>query len=236
MTALDSDHDDQKVRETLDLLAGISEPLARALGEGCEVVVHDLTNLDNSVYAIAGGVTGRQVGAPPTNLLLQHVLSGAQGDVIGYPTSLPGGRTGRSSTIIIREPESGTPMAALCLNIDVTNVRIAHEMLGSLLATDQRTTSATAESTAEAEPTETFPHTVSELTSQIVAEVIASAAVPVELMKKAHKLEVVAELDRRGVFQVKEAVAGVAAALDVTRYTIYNYINELQGRAPEGQA
>ncbi|WP_193070857.1 transcriptional regulator [Brevibacterium sp. FME37] len=232
MTALNSDRYDQKVRETLELLAGISEPLARALGEGCEVVIHDLTNLDNSVYAIAGGVTGREVGAPPTNLLLQHVLSGAQGDVIGYPTSLPGGRTGRSSTIIIREPESGTPMAALCLNIDVTNVRLAHDMLGSLLATPPPV----AETSEEPDTGEVFPHTVSELTAQIVAEVIASADVPVELMKKPHKLEVVAELDRRGVFQVKEAVAGVASALDVTRYTIYNYINELQGRAPEGQS
>ena len=137
--------DPEKVRVALDLLAGISQPLALALGEGCEVVVHDLTNLDNSVYAIAGGVTGRTVGAPPTNLLLQHVLDGAEDDIIGYPTVLPGDRTGRSSTIIVREPGTGVPMAALCLNIDVTNVRIAHELLGSLL---EPTTSATEQNAA----------------------------------------------------------------------------------------
>lgn len=223
--------DPEKVRGALELLAGISQPLALALGEGCEVVVHDLTNLDNSVYAIAGGVTGRTVGAPPTNLLLQHVLDGAEGDIIGYPTALPGGHTGRSSTIIVREPGTDAPMAALCLNIDVTNVRIAHELLGSLL----ETTTPASEQTEESDTHEVFPRTVGDLTDQIVAEVIQSAGVPVDLMKKAHKLEVVAELDRRGVFQVKEAVAEVASALDVTRFTIYNYLNELHARESEGQ-
>lgn len=242
--AADHAPDPVKVRGALDLLAGISQPLALALGEGCEVVVHDLTNLDNSVYAIAGGVTGRTVGAPPTNLLLQHVLDGAEGDIIGYPTTLPGERTGRSSTIIVREPGTDVPMAALCLNIDVTNVRIAHELLGSVLKT---TTAASEQKPATQGPVssagsegfgthEVFPRTVGDLTDQIVAEVIQAAGIPVDLMKKSHKLEVVAELERRGVFQVKEAVAEVASALDVTRFTIYNYLNELQARASEGQS
>src|SRR5699024_11467802 len=95
----------------------------------------DPTTPANSGYAIAGGAAGRTVGAPPTNLLLQHVLDGAEDDIIGYPTVLPGERTGRSSTIIVREPGTGAPMAALCLNIDVTTVSIAHELLGSLLET-----------------------------------------------------------------------------------------------------
>ena len=233
--------DPAEVRGALDLLAGISQPLALALGEGCEVVVHDLTNLDNSVYAIAGGVTGRSVGAPPTNLLLQHVLDGAEDDIIGYPTVLPGERTGRSSTIIVREPGTDVPMAALCLNIDVTNVSIAHELLGSLLetttpATEQNAAAEGSERSEGSDTHEVFPRTVGDLTDQIVAEVIQGAGVPVGLMKKSHKLEVVAELERRGVFQVKEAVAEVASALDVTRFTIYNYLNELHARASEGQS
>src|SRR5699024_1788033 len=141
-------------------------------------------------------------------------------------TVLPGERTGRSSTIIVREPGTGAPMAALCLNIDVTNVSIAHELLGSLLetttpATEQNAAAEGSERSEGSDTHEVFPRT---------------AGVPVGLMKKSHKLEVVAELDRRGVFQVKEAVAEVASALDVTRFTIYNYLNELHARASEGQS
>lgn len=222
--------DRDRATKILDLFAQVVEPLAQALGEGCEAVIHDLSNMENSVYAIGGGVTGRSVGAPPTDLLLQHVLSGAKGNIIGYATKLPGGREGRSSTIIIRDPSTGTAVGALCLNIDVTNVQQAHHLLGAMLGFDPKTGN---DEQSEA-PTEAFPRTVAELTSQMVNEVISNSGIPVELMKKSHKLEVVEELERRGVFQVKEAVEDVATALDVTRFTIYNYLNELQSRTLEG--
>lgn len=219
-----------RARKILDLLSQVVEPLALALGKGCEVVVHDLTDLENSVYAIGGGVTGRTVGSPPTDLLLQHVLGGAKSNIIGYATKLPGGREGRSSTIIVRDPVNDSAVAALCLNIDVTNVRQAHRLLGSLLDADPGPAAAPQPEM----PSEVFPRTVTELTSQMVNEVIGSTGIPVELMKKTHKLDVVAALNERGVFQVKEAVEDVATALDVTRFTIYNYLNELQDRSLEG--
>lgn len=222
--------DQNRARKILDVLAQTVEPLALALGEGCEVVVHDLTNLENSSYAIGGGVTVRTVGSPPTDLLLRHVLSGAKSNIVGYATKLPGGREGRSSTIIVRDPVNDSAVAALCLNIDVTSVRQAHRLLGSLLNADPDSVAA-----AQPEvPSEAFPRTVSELTTQMVNEVTGSTGIPVELMKKSHKLDVVAALNQRGVFQVKEAVENVASALDVTRFTIYNYLNELQERSLEG--
>ncbi|WP_372698279.1 transcriptional regulator [Arthrobacter sp. JSM 101049] len=222
--------DRDRARKILDLLSQVVEPLAVALGEGCEVVVHDLTNLENSIYAIGGGVTGRRVGSPPTDLLLQHVLGGAKSNIIGYATKLPGGREGRSSTIIVRDPVDDSAVAALCLNIDVTNVRQAHRLLGSLLGGDPESMVLPVPET----PSEAFPRTVAELTTQMMKEVIDSTGIPVELMKKSHKIDVVAALNERGVFQVKEAVEDVASALDVTRFTIYNYLNELQDRSLEG--
>src|SRR5699024_12808849 len=90
-------------------------------------------------------LAGRGVGAPPTRLPRQPGVDGAEDDIIGYPAVRPGERTGRSSTIIVREPGTGAPMAALCLNGDVTNVSIAHELLGSLLET---TTPATEQNAA----------------------------------------------------------------------------------------
>ncbi len=52
---------------------------------------------------------------------------------------------------------------------------------------------------------------------------------PVELMKKQHKAAVVRELDEAGYFLIKDAVDFLAAELKVTRYTIYNYLNEIRG-------
>jgi predicted transcriptional regulator YheO len=48
-------------------------------------------------------------------------------------------------------------------------------------------------------------------------------------MRKEHKMQVVSELDRRGFFLIKQAAETAATALGVTRFTIYNYLNELGG-------
>ncbi|MCM6772660.1 helix-turn-helix domain-containing protein [Nocardia sp. CDC159] len=207
-----------EVRATLDVLAQLVEPLARALR--AEVVVHDLTRLPNSVHAIAGGLTGRTAGAPATDLLLRHLNAGAVGNLIDYPTELPHDRRARSSTIIVRSPADGTPLAALCLNIDVTDLAEAHRLLGALLGENARPVH---------EPLETFPRSVGELTERMIAEALADTGVPVELMKKQHKIQVVARLREQGVFAVKDAVETVAEAIGVTRFTIYNYLNELEG-------
>ncbi|MFI5781342.1 transcriptional regulator [Nocardia sp. NPDC051570] len=207
-----------EVRATLAVLAQLVEPLAQALR--AEVVVHDLTHLPDSVHAIAGGLTGRDVGAPATDLLLRHLSSGASANLIDYPTELPQHRRGRSSTIIVRSPADGTPVAALCLNIDVTELAEAHRLLGALLG-------ATAQPVAG--PRETFPRSVGELADRMIAEAVADTGVPVELMKKQHKIQVVARLREQGVFAVKDAIETVAEAIGVTRFTIYNYLNELEG-------
>ena len=48
--------------------------LAEVLGEKCEVVLHDLNNLENSIIAIENGhISGRKVGDPLTDLALKIV-------------------------------------------------------------------------------------------------------------------------------------------------------------------
>lgn len=51
---------------------------------------------------------------------------------------------------------------------------------------------------------------------------------PVHLMKKTHKIEVVRELDSRGFFTIREAVDLVAQRLKVSRFTVYNYLKEIE--------
>lgn len=48
-------------------------------------------------------------------------------------------------------------------------------------------------------------------------------------MKKHHKAAVVRELDEAGFFLIRDSVDHVAGRLDVTRYTIYNYLSEIRG-------
>ena len=59
----------------------LAEGLAEYLGEGCEIVIHSLGNLEHSVIKIINGQhTGRKEGSPITDLGLSMVKSLSEND------------------------------------------------------------------------------------------------------------------------------------------------------------
>lgn len=223
------------------VLALLVAPLQAAVLQPTEVVLHDLRRIPSTVRAIAGSVTGRRVGDPPTDKLLERVAAGELHHEIGYRSQLPDGRVLQSTTIIYTD-EQGRPAAALCLNTDVSAwVSLRSAMDRFVLGRDVSMPPAAAMPSvpggsagpAAARQGESFPHSVEELCDLLVDAAIASVGVPVEQMRKEQKLQVVAELERRGFFLVKQAPETAAAALGVSRFTIYNYLNELSGTAEE---
>jgi predicted transcriptional regulator YheO len=217
-------------------MANLVDELGQALGPRTEVVLHDLSRLPNSIVAIANPVTGRTVGDPPTDLLLAD-LRGRRGEGrYRYAGTTAGGRRLRSSTMFVRDG-AGEPIAALCVNQDVTAVERLRAALDDELDGVAAAAAVPAAAPAlgpEPEP-ERFAHGVEELASVIVERAIAGVGVPVESMKKHHKLEVVRELERRGFFLLRDGIELAAGALGVTRYTIYNYLNEI-GAGGQAQA
>ncbi len=230
----------------VDSLVTVVERLADALLPTTEVVLHDLRKLPSSIVAVAGKVTDRTVGDPPTDVLLRYMASGSREDLLSYPTDLPGGRKLQSSTIIFRD-QLDEPLAALCVNNDVTHWlllrQVAESALGSQHPLDGMTDPtglvlALAASTAQdgvAVPRgqasrpegEWFAHNIDELADHMITQAIDEVGVPVDLMKKEHKIRVVQQLRERGMFLIRDAIETVAACLEVSRFTIYNYLNEL---------
>jgi len=220
------------------VFSSLVEPLGRALPSSSEVVLHDLSLLPNSIVAIYGDVTGRRIGDPATDKLL-GILSemadqggeGAGPGAGGYETVLPDGRRLRSSTMMIRDV-SGAPVAALCINTDLsawfTAQRVIDMMLGGARdAAAKPQLSAVPPGPVPVEAGEVFPHDVDELAALLIQRALDGAGIPVDLMHKKHKIEVVRDLKARGLFLLRDAVDMVAASLGVTRFTIYNYLNEI---------
>lgn len=215
----------------VDLMGPIVPALAVALGPRTEVVLHDLTRIPKTIAAIGGTLTGRTIGGPPTDLGLRTFRSGWHDHMIGYRTEGSDGMVMRSSSLFFRAP-SGTPVACLCINSDVGMLVQAQEALAALIATSTADPLGEGDSPKSAE---NFPTSVDTLIEGILREAIAAVGVPVGLMKKEHKIEVVRELELRGFFTIREAVDTAAARLKVSRYTVYNYLNELQS-ARDGRA
>ena len=204
---------------TFAVLKQLIEPLRHVLACDSEVVLHDLTMLPNSIVAIEGSLTGRQVGGPATDLLLSKYAAGTLASQVGYQSRLPDGRLLRSTTIIVHAPDD-EPVAALCLNSDVTAWQrieaVASLMLGHSTPTPTFPT-----------PNESFFHDLDDAADQFLARSIKKVGVPVNLMRKQHKVEVVKNLKELGFFSLREAAERAAQEMGVSRFSIYNYLNEI---------
>jgi len=211
----------------LAAFAEIVEPIGRALPANVEIVLHDLSLLPNSIVAVFGDVTGRQIGDPATDLLLRKAASGVLETDTGYETRLPDGRRLRSSTTIIHDV-LGNPVLALCINSDLSAWQAVARLAAAMVGESETPAGSAATMESRAEVTrESFVRDVDELASMLLHEAVLEAGVPLELMQKRHKLEVVRALKARGMFMLRDAVEMVAEALQVTRFTIYNYLNEI---------
>lgn len=180
--------------------------LAAMLGPGNEVLLHDFSRLPDSIVAIAGDLTHRTVGGPMTDLLLGLIRRGTTEDLINYRTNNPDGRPIRSSTVFLRDAD-GVAVGCLCVNSELTDTRAE----------------------VPASRDESFPPDVDSLQRFLVDRAITKVGIEPAQMKKQHKAAVVRELDEAGFFLIRDSVDHVASQLDVTRYTIYNYLNEVRG-------
>jgi len=52
--------------------------------------------------------------------------------------------------------------------------------------------------------------------------------IPPSRMEKSDKIEIVKELDERGLFMVKGAIDLVASRLDISKFTLYGYLEEIK--------
>lgn len=218
----------------LGVLHSTLKMLSNALGLHTEIVLHDLANPERSILAIANGhVTGRQVGGsvlggPRQDLGIIAVRRAMEDHsssdpiiVENYSTLAPDGRLLRSSTVVYRD-SSGQPFASLCINADLSGVAAAHSVLAGILGLG-----------SAPEPRADEPRDMEQLMAEIIQVACPGG---VAGMKKPQKVEAVRQMQDRGIFIVKGGIEKAAAALGVTRYTIYNYLEQIRDTEnPSGQ-
>ncbi len=97
--------------------------IVRLIGEsfpdtGMEILLHNLTNPAKALYHIKNNVTGRDVEAPATNLVLDLKTRRLQNqDKLNYELNI-GARKFKCTTIPIYRENYGL-VGAICINLDV---------------------------------------------------------------------------------------------------------------------
>jgi predicted transcriptional regulator YheO len=213
---------DECLPAVFDLLARLADAFVATLGPTAEIVVHDLRHPDASVVAIAGSLTGRQVGSPiPDPEFLPEHLRDITDDQRCYPTRAAHGRTLNSSTIFIRD-RGGRITGAICINVDQNDLVEARELIARVLGAAGRPA-------APAPVLTTFASDLDQLVTLALDGIGERLGRPRHQFTREDRIEAIRELDRMGVFQLRNAAVVVATELGVSRASVFNYLREARG-------
>lgn len=206
----------------LAALRPVVDGIAATFGPLCEVVLHDYRDPEKSVVAVAGSLTGREVGGAMSEIGMRVLARGdAATDELNYRTRTADGTLLKSSTMVLRD-STGAVFGALCVNVDVTAVDRAHALLGAL---------AGGAGEVREEPVTTFGNDIDAVVDAIVDAHLRRQDRTWAALDRARRLDLFRSLDERGVFAVRGAVEQVAARLAVSRASAYSYLSQARAAA-----
>ena len=209
--------------DMLTFLKNQAKGIATMFGPNCETLIHDMTRHGHPILAIYNGtVTGREVGS----------TADIFGDIGDYDETVyekkdytnqlvisRDGRTLKSSTFnVIGEDYH----FAFGINMDITNMVRANQMLAEMTATSgdlQQTLMQDSRSQLE----------------ELLRECMSAVGKEPGKMKKTDRMRVIRMLYKRRAFTYQKSVAIVAEQLNVSRYTVYKYMHEMEEAEKKGE-
>jgi predicted transcriptional regulator YheO len=189
----------------LAVISPIAETIARLLTPHAEVVLHDLET--GKIAKIWNPYSGRKPGEPSDLDGVDPELSDE--DVVGpYEKASPKGTRLKSISAIIR-PEGTVARFMLCINLDVAQFDLAAKLLQGFGAT------------TESRSDWMFRQDIREQINLQIADYLKRNDLRIQSLDPADRIGLIAHLDATGAFQTRKAVDHIAAALDLSRTTVY---------------
>jgi len=190
------------------------EQIAKGIGETfapfCEVVVHDLLDPKHAILSIQNNLSGREIGAPATELGLARINDPEYPQVLAnYANRFADGRRAKSTAIGIKDAQ-GRYVAALCMNVDLNLFGQMQSMLAQFCQT------------GSVDITETLDPANADTLREHIDKFSASRSKAPQALKAEERRQLLAELKEAGYLEVRKAVSTIAQHLGVSRATLYN--------------
>lgn len=204
--------------------------LSAALGDNCEIALHDLTSKDQEIVAISNNpISGREVGAKLSNLSL-HYLEEKQylnhDYVMNYKTVGNDGKLMRAATYFIKEEGREMPVGMLCINVNISDLEYLTSTIKKILGIkDEKDIEFKMDN-----PVEILSSPLDEMIDMYIKECLEKMGFPsyflAERLNVDEKIKVVKYLQEKGTFKVKGAIVLVAEKLAVSEPTVYRYLKK----------
>lgn len=107
---------------------------------------------------------------------------------------------------------------AMCVNLDITQILKTQKIFEDLT------------STLKGAIDEGFETSVDEALDLLIREAIRTIGKEITAMDREDKIRLVSYLEAKGAFLIRYSIERVAQSLNISKYTVYNYLEEVKSR------
>lgn len=196
----------------------IANMIVENFGKNCETVIHDFDKMNTSIVYIKGNVTERKLGAPITNIILQQLRKHGDEseDMTGFTSKTKNGKVIKTSISFIRNNEKHI-IGCMGINFDITAFTTVNQIIHEF--------SMTSDSDKNEPELELYENDMKEIFETMIEMTLDSTGISVENMKREEKSSIVKQLDKKGVFLMQGSIEKISEILDVSKQTVYNYLD-----------
>lgn len=204
----------------------LADFLGKTLGPEYEIVLHNIDGDNHSIaHIINGNISGRSMDDPRTDLTFKYIQDQtvSKNDyIINNKGIEKNNKVIRTSSLFIKD-ENNKLTGMLCINFNGSKyVNLAKQILK--LTNMENTSIENQYLNYPISKIEDISSSITDATDKVVNQSIDASNIPVERLTPEEKIEIVRQLESKGVFMLKGAVSEVAEKLLVSEATLYRYI------------
>lgn len=221
-------------KETLNYWKTVITFLHDVLGDNYEIILHVIDKNDIYIGELVNShISGRSKNSPLTKFALDLITQKVyqeKDSVTNYKAIVsPQHKEVRGSTFFIKDKD-GNLEGMLCINLDISAyqgvasevLKLANLNLGNLIP-----------NATEAKPPTAPQEEAVEILTSNIQDIISEIIDPSLLRHNVHlsqdvKIDIVAKLSEKGVFQLKGAVSKVADILCISEPSVYRYLKKIE--------
>ena len=200
------------------------EPILLALVELfhplLEVAIHDLKK--GTILAIYHNISKRKVGDPSPLHELEIPTQDFPDYFSPYFKTNWDGRPLKCTSVTLRNTQKKA-IGLICFNTDVSVMSEIHTFMGSLLKVKEQALN----------PIELHGQGMEEQATQIIEKYLLENQLRLNFLDRDQKKALLSHLYHKGILNFKKAIPFISKFLKISRASVYNYLQEIEGSMRE---
>ena len=210
---------DKKNQDILTHYIKVGEVVAEMFSPYLEVIVHDLTNPNQSIIAIFNShITGRKIGDGTSDIGYKKLSNELPDKIVNYSNKSPSGVELKSSSLTIRN-DNNKIIGSMGFNFDLSHFVNIREFI------DLFSKSVEMEELPKKE--EFFMWSIKTEIQQALNKYLMMNKLQSKVLTRDDKLKVISYMKNKGYVSNKGAKTIISELLAISRPTLYKYLKEI---------